>query len=282
MTDKNDKTIYELKATGPLSTKDEAVFFIMDVTGTTGVIEEELGKDAVLTSYVDLKSFAVEELEEALEDFEYDFTITKTEDRDWNKEWKDSVKIVRIAGRYIIKPTWMTYKKEAGRIIIEMDPGMAFGTGTHPTTRMCLKGIYDNKKIIKKKKCLDIGTGSAILAIAMKKEGANEVLATEIDKEAIKVGKANAVRNKVDLKYTTVDIGKLKGEYDFVTANILSGVLKKNSRHIAKRLKKGGTLVLSGILGEEVQEVIEEFKNQGLKHVKTMNEKEWAAPVFTK
>lgn len=276
------KIIYELKATGPLGTKDEAVFFIMDITGTTGVIEEEQGSSCVLKSYVDLKSFAVEELEEALDDFDYHFIITKTEDRDWNKEWKDSVKIVKIAGRYVIKPTWLTHKKEAWKIIIEMDPGMAFGTGTHATTRMCLKGISNYKNLIKKKKCLDIGTGSAILAIAMKKEGAAEVLATEIDKEAIKVGKANGKQNKVALKYTTTQISKLKGEYDFITANILSGVLKKNSQYIAKRLKGGGVLVLSGILIEEVSEVIDEFKKEGLKHIKTMKEKEWAAPVFTK
>ncbi len=174
------------------------------------------------------------------------------EDADWVRQTQSQFAPIHIAGRLWIVPTWHA-PPEPDAINVRLDPGAAFGTGSHPTTQLCLQWLVEN--ISAGERVLDYGCGSGILAIAAAKLGAREVVGTDLDRQALDTARANAEANSVFARYT-VPAALLPGTFDVVLANILANPLLLLAPVLIARVRKGGALVLSGVLARQADEVV--------------------------
>lgn len=202
------------------------------------------------------------------------------QEEDWANSWKAYYKPVKAGERVVIKPTWETYSPGSGDIIIELDPGMAFGTGTHPTTVMCIKAL---EKLIKGGETVfDIGTGSGILAIAAAKLGAGLVKAVDIDGVAVEAARVNTALNKVGSVVEVISgnlLDRVVGLADLVIANIVADVIKLVSPDVANALKPGGRFLASGIIFPKAEAVIEEVRKSGFMIESVAREGDWVSLV---
>ena len=212
--------------------------------------------------------------------------VSVVRNEDWANNWKVHFKPVRIGERLVIKPTWEEYQKLPGDLIIQIDPGMAFGTGAHPTTRMCLESLericFNECGGKLPDSVLDVGTGSGVLSIAAALMGASRITAVDIDPEAIRVTLENLELNGVGhmVAASTTDLGALEGEYGVVVANILAEELVRLSAQLTAKVAPGGWLILSGILTEKEAFVCAGFP--GLTPVESPREAEWSCLTFRK
>ncbi len=216
---------------------------------------------------------------------EYELTLLGMKEEDWANSWKKYYKPIRIAHRLMVVPTWEEYEPKEGDLILKMDPGMAFGTGTHETTRLCATLTEDYMK--PGARVLDVGTGSGILAIAASKLGAGEVMAYDIDPVAVRVAQENCDVN--DCTNVTCGISDLLagvdtkgGLYDFVCANIVADIIVRMADDILRYMKPGGLLAVSGIIDTQAERVHEALTRGGLIHVLTRAENDWNAMLFTR
>ena len=173
-----------------------------------------------------------------------ELAVREIADEDWLESWKAQFTPI-TAGRYFIRPTWSEPTPPAGAIELVLDPGMAFGTGLHPTTQQCLEAL--SSLALEGKSVLDVGTGSGILAIAAAKTGALPVVAVDIDELAVEATRENAVRNRVAIPVANGSAADVPGRFDIVIANIVSPVLQVIAADLAARLATRGTLILAGI-----------------------------------
>ncbi len=214
----------------------------------------------------------------SLEDLTY--TVTILEDREWEKEYLKDFKPLKFANRLAIYPTNFPLEEEdADKLIIYLDPGLAFGTGSHETTALCLEFLANTK--LTNKSLLDFGCGSGILGIAGAKLGAKEVAGLDIDERALEASHNNAVFNGVDnfALYLADNELTLNKQFDYVVANVLARPLIELNDYVVSFVKQGGTLALSGILVEQAPEVIEAYT----KHCtlqKQINKNEWCILIF--
>jgi len=212
--------------------------------------------------------------------------VSVVRNEDWANNWKVHFKPVRIGERLVIKPTWEEYQTLPGDLIIQIDPGMAFGTGAHPTTRMCLESLericFNECGGKLPDSVLDVGTGSGVLSIAAALMGASRITAVDIDPEAIRVTLENLELNGVGhmVAASTTDLGALDGEYGVVVANILAEELVRLSSQLTAKVAPGGWLILSGILTEKEAFVCAGFP--GLTPVESPREAEWSCLTFRK
>lgn len=212
----------------------------------------------------------------------WDFEMEKIENQDWSKKWKESWDVTTVSEKITIVPSWIEYTPEEGEITITLDPGTAFGTGTHPTTQLCMKAtelyIKENDKFA------DIGTGSGILAICGVKLGANSAYGCDNDESVIETATENARKNEVLGKclfeYKTAD--KINEKFNFITANILHNVLADIMQDLKNLMNDGAKLVLSGILNEKKQVVLDAIKQHNLKLVEELYQDVWVALVVEK
>lgn len=207
--------------------------------------------------------------------------FAEVDDEDWSTTWKKYYKPLKIADNIVIKPTWEEYQAAENDIIIELDPGMAFGTGTHETTAMC--GRFLGKYMEKGFDVLDVGCGSGILSIIASKLGAKSVKAVDIDEVAVRVAKENNALNKTDgvVSISTGIIQDMeKNSNDLIVANIIASVIVDISDEVKARLKKDGLFITSGIIKERKQEVYDEYTSKGFKLIDTEELGEWVAMVF--
>lgn len=207
----------------------------------------------------------------------------EVDDEDWSTAWKKYYKPFRLTDRIVIKPTWEQYEKQPGDIIVEMDPGMAFGTGTHETTQMC--SILLDKYMLDDTEVLDVGCGTGILSIIASKLGATKVDAVDIDEVAVKVAKENIELNHETSKIKAFkgilsDINRDENKYDIIVANIIATVIIDLSSIIPYYLKKNSLFITSGIIKERKQEVIDSCVKSGLTIIETLEAGEWVAMVF--
>jgi ribosomal protein L11 methyltransferase len=182
-------------------------------------------------------------------------------DQDWSESWKRDLAAFAI-GRIFVRPSWIAAAPAPGAVEVVLDPGMAFGTGTHPTTALCLSAM---DRLLSDSPCvhvLDVGTGSGLLAIAAAKLGAARVVATDVDPVALRVAEENARRNGVAPELATPDA--VSGSFGIIVANILANTLVALAPELAARLEPGGTLLLSGILADQEAEVRAAYVAQGL------------------
>jgi ribosomal protein L11 methyltransferase len=218
-------------------------------------------------------------------------TIGYIKEEDWSSSWKSNFKPARIGKRLVVKPTWEEYPENAGDIILELDPGMAFGTGTHPTTRLCMEVLEkiffreDASRHVTGKAALhvlDVGTGSGILGITAAKLGAADVLAIDIDAQALVVAKENIILNGAEKTVIVEDtpIAQVEGSYGVVVANILAEELVKMASELVKRVSRGGFLILSGILTEKEDMVLRGFSMPEITLAEITREDEWSCMTY--
>ena len=200
------------------------------------------------------KAAEAAELLKAQDFFEFcsNLGIFKLHDQDWVRLTQSQFEPVEITPTFWIVPTWHE-PPEAAKQIIRLDPGLAFGTGTHPTTRMCLKWIARQTDSSKFKRVLDYGCGSGILAIGAAKFGALDIDAVDIDPSAVEASLLNATANNVTIRVGLTDT--VSGQYETVLANILASPLKVLAPLLCSRVAKGGSLVLAGILERQAGEL---------------------------
>ena len=209
------------------------------------------------------------------------FSIEEKENQDWSKKWKEKWTVTHVGEKIAVVPSWIDYTKKENEVIITLDPGSAFGTGTHQTTQLCMKAL--EKYLKPDDKVADIGTGSGILAILAKKLGASTVYACDNDETVINVCKENAKINQTeDIVFELNTADKITTQFDFICANILHFVLAEIMNDLKNILKPNGYLSLSGILEEKKDMVLDAIKRENLKIVETLNQDQWISYIVTK
>jgi ribosomal protein L11 methyltransferase len=206
------------------------------------------------------------------------FNRTLIPERDWNESWKKGFQPLNVGDRFTLLPPWE--KPVPGRINLIIDPGMAFGTGHHETTRSCLVLMEKYADTGPRERFLDVGTGTGLLAIAAAKLGFRHIAAVDNDPLAVDATRTNSAHNHVynlDLREGLIE--DLNDTYDFIVANILSGVLVQIAPALASHLNQGGIAVLSGILNGQENEVIEATTRSGLKLIEQHPDGKWMSLV---
>ncbi|MDD2217776.1 MAG: 50S ribosomal protein L11 methyltransferase [Eubacteriales bacterium] len=208
---------------------------------------------------------------------EYNYKVV--DDEDWKNNWKEYFKPTHITDRIVVKPTWEQYNKQLDEeLVIELDPGQAFGTGTHETTSCCIRLL--EKYITPGDKLLDVGSGSGILSIAGRLLGASEVLGVEIDPEAVRVGRENVEINGLS-DFIEIAQGDLTEGVDLcadiAVANLMADLVKILSRDISKHIKRDGVYISSGILTELENDVSSKLIECGFEIKEIIRDGEWCA-----
>jgi ribosomal protein L11 methyltransferase len=200
---------------------------------------------------------------------------------DWADAWKAYFPVMRIGRRLVIRPTWRRHRREPDDVVLALDPGMAFGTGLHPTTRLCLAGVEGlaDRGGLAGARVLDVGCGSGILAIAALKLGALTALGLDTDAIAIEASVANGRRNAVARRMRLREGSLPSGDppFDVVLANLIAGLLVTLAAGLRDELRPGGTLVASGIFIDREGDVAEAFRRVGLDVVGRRAEGDWVA-----
>ena len=309
----------EITITSPPELTESLANFLMEI-GAKGVFEENgidpgqieavlpssrsiikayLPVDAPLKVHHAELTHYIGELAELFPNFERPaFTVTTIKDPGWAEVWKKYFKPFRINDSFVIKPTWESYTPSPGDTIIEIDPGMAFGTGQHATTRMCLKAIEEiltKEKSSNTAKVLDIGTGTGILGIACAKLGAAKVVAVDIDPLATEISRQNVSINGVEDRMEIIDgdivrSAEMMGKFDLIVANITAEPLIEMRPHLISLLrsapksymKTDSFLIVSGIIEQRIGQIEGAFFRDPLAVFRVLREKEWFCYVFRK
>lgn len=214
--------------------------------------------------------------------------LANVREEDWANNWKQYFKPLTVGERLVIKPSWEEYDPTDGRTVLEIDPASSFGTGQHNTTQLCLELIEKNLR--DGDRVLDLGCGSGILSIAAVLLGADSATAVDISQNSVETAKENASKNNIPTEKYTAYCGdiisdnalveKIGGGFDIIAANIVADVLIAMSLIFERFLKKGGRLILSGIITERADEVIEAVKSKGYTLVELREKDGWAAVSF--
>ena len=223
----------------------------------------------------------------------WEYVISNKPNEDWSKKWKEKWDITRVSDKIVIVPDWLEYEDKEGEVVIRLEPGCAFGTGTHQTTQLCMKAI--EKYMPRDAKMADIGMGSGILAICAKKFGASYVYGCDNDETVIDVAKENVVKNGVAyppleggskslisgrgalFELNTAD--KITEKFDFVCANILHNVLAEIMGDLKNIMNNGAIMVLSGILDEKKPVVLDAIKKWNLELIEEAHQDQWVALI---
>lgn len=210
-------------------------------------------------------------------------------EEDWANNWKQYFKPFKVGERLVIKPSWEEYENTDGRVILEIDPASSFGTGKHHTTRLCLELL--EKCLQKGDKLLDMGCGSGILSIGAMLLGAGSSVAVDIEENAAATALENAEKNHIPAENYKTYYGniladdeladKIDDKYDIITANIVADVLIAMKDHFRRYIKNGGILIVSGIIEERADEVVQALESAGFKDPVTQTCEGWAAVIFT-
>ena len=209
----------------------------------------------------------------------YRVSYKELDEEDWAHSWKAYFWPQKIGRNLVVKPTWRDYRADSGEMVIELDPGMAFGTGTHPTTTMCVAMIETYLK--RGDSFLDVGTGSGILLIAAAKLGAGKFYGVDNDQTAVEIAAGNLKLNGFKSQRTRVICGDLvegiREKYDIVAANILSQVILDLLKDIRRVLKSGGVFICSGIVDKNEKQMVASMKNIGFEILEINSQDEWVA-----
>jgi ribosomal protein L11 methyltransferase len=249
----------------------------------------------IVKAYLPVNSFLGETIDQIKESvnnlmtFDIDlgknvFSISEVNEEDWATAWKKYYHPVKISERFTIVPTWETYEKvSSDELIIELDPGMAFGTGTHPTTVMCIQAL--ERAIKKGDQVIDVGTGSGILSIAAAMLGANEIRAMDLDTVAVESARLNVELNKVQDVVTVSQnnlLQGIEGPVDCIVANILAEIIVRFTDDASTIIKPGGYFITSGIINTKKQEVKDELIKSGFEIEETLVMEDWVAFIARK
>jgi ribosomal protein L11 methyltransferase len=275
----------------------EAVSSFLIEQGSPGVIQEELPgpahrkKERIIAYFPNDRGFRAkgEKIRSfllsvsRLQPGSFAFHPRVIKEERWAENWKSNFKPLRITPRLVVKPPWEEYRKQRGELVIEIDPGMAFGTGTHPSTQMCLQALEEIMlSSPHPPSMLDVGTGSGILAIAARKVGVRQVLAIDIDPVAIDCARKNAALNNINrgIDFRVGSPDGLRRNFAIIVANLLPQELLKVAPFLPKRMSSGGTLIISGLLRGQEKESISAFAEQSLEILRSRESRGWACLVL--
>ena len=207
-------------------------------------------------------------------------SLDTVNEADWANNWKKYYKPTKVGEKIVIKPSWEEYEEQDGDIVIELDPGMAFGTGTHETTSMCICQL--EKYVTPDAKVFDIGCGSGILAIVAAKLGANDVTAVDLDEVAVEVAKENVKESNVEEQVTVLHgnlTDVIHDKADVVVANIIADIIKILAKDVQQFMKEDAVFISSGIILAKIDEVVESLEENGFEIVEVIRKGEWSAIV---
>ncbi len=306
MTAKESEKWLKIEITAPLELID-ALSNFLEETGAQGVFSESLlqpgaadlpeAEDVeVIQAFfpADIRSekriYAVRKYLKSLEEIfpEIAAPTLATEiisDPDWGEQWKKYFKPIRVCKNIVVKPTWERYSPASRDIVVEIDPGMAFGTGQHASTRMCMEAIEDiilKDRSVKEWKVLDVGCGTGILGITAAKMGAGDVICVDNDPKATEIAAQNAVINAVDdrLRILNEDAAQISQPRNLIIANLTAKLLLKLHDQLVRLLLPGGYLIISGIIEPDVPAIEEHFIGALLEKQNMLTEKEWVCYVL--
>ena len=257
------------------------------------LIEDELLKadrtKGIIHTYVnphenplEAVSFIKERLDAV--EIQYEIKIADCATEDWVNNWKQYFHPMPIGEKLLIRPTWEDEYDPQGRKVLHIEPGLAFGTGSHPTTKLCLETL--EKYITEDSTVLDIGCGSGILSIACLLLGAQKAVGVDIDSLAVKTAQANAVENGFDEKRFTVFQGnlsdKVTGKYTVVVANIVADIIMELNKDVGRFLEEDGVYITGGIIESREDEVLYSFSQNNLQVIERFEEKGWLVFVLKK
>lgn len=228
----------------------------------------------------DLIKAAFEEKFNDRDDVVFTIDFYEYDEEDYQNSWKKYLYPEKVSEKFVVKPTWREYEPEENELVIELDPGRAFGTGSHPTTSLCLKIMEENIK--PGNSVIDVGTGSGILMIAAEKLGSTDIYGTDIDELAVEATKENLELNKISSDTAEVYLGDLISvvkdkQFDVVVANILADVILLLLKDIFKVVKKDGLIIFSGIIEDKLPEIVKQVEEKGLEILEIKRDKEWRA-----
>ena len=251
------------------------------------IVQAYLPDDAAASDRLSSLTEYLQSLAELFPDLEpASLTTEKVSDPGWGEEWKKYFKPFRVGKGIVIKPTWEPYAPGDGDTIIEIDPGMAFGTGQHASTLMCLESLEDILAAAPStgERVLDVGTGTGILAIAAAKLGAKKALCIDIDEQAVKIARDNAAVNNVAerLDIRSGEPASVRGPFSLIVANITAGPLIRMHGDFLPLMLPGSLLVISGILEQYQEEIERRFLAAPLQLQRLRREKEWLCYIFRK
>jgi ribosomal protein L11 methyltransferase len=219
-----------------------------------------------------------------------DIEINNMKEEDWANNWKQYFKPFNVGEKLFVKPSWEDAKTPDGRKLLQIDPESSFGTGQHHTTKLCLEILESSVK--EGDKVLDMGCGSGILSIAASLLGAKSITSVDIEENAVKIAGQNFIKNSIDDDKYTIYCGNILDDksleetigngYDLILANIVADVLKAMAPLFNKFLKKGGILIVSGIITEREEEVLNTIKENGFEVVIAKEKEGWAAAKLIK
>lgn len=247
----------------------------------------------IVKAYLPVNSFlgeTVEAIKESINNliiYEIDIgknkvTISEVNEEEWATAWKKYYNPVKISERFTIVPTWEIYTPvSSDELIIELDPGMAFGTGTHPTTVMCIQAL--ERTVRPGDRVIDVGTGSGVLTIAAAMLGAEDIRAYDLDEVAVTTARLNIKLNKVNHRVTITQNNLLDGvegnSADVVVANILAEVILRFTKDVARVVKRGGSFIASGIIKQKKDLVKEALVEAGFEITETILMEDWVALI---
>jgi ribosomal protein L11 methyltransferase len=214
-------------------------------------------------------------------DLQYQIIYLRLDEDAWAHSWKAFFHPVKVSQRIVVKPTWEDYSANPGEVVVEIDPGMAFGTGTHPTTMLCLQLI--EKYLTPGQSLLDVGTGSGILMVAAAKLGAVHAAGIDIDDVSVSIARNNLESNRIDSARYEVSVGDLSTvsdcQFDLVVANILSKVILDLLDEIRLVLKPSGMFICSGIIQPKKDLVLQKMKSVNMNILEVAIYEDWVAIV---
>lgn len=274
-----DPNDINIKQRNPLSW-DFADNNIFEYGGKAAVVKAYFNQDDKIDELVSYVQSKLKELDSMGIDIgEGKIFTNAVYEEDWANEWKKYYRPIRLGKKLVIKPIWEEYQPDTDDIIVELDPGMAFGTGTHETTMMCVE--YLEKYVKPGDTIYDIGTGSGILAISASKLGAKEVVGVDLDEVAVDSARENVKFNKIDnvlIKHGDL-VEVIDGKADIIVANIIADVVIHLTKIIRPFLKKDGIFISSGIIRDRKEDVLNALKSSGFEILEVRETGEWVAVV---
>lgn len=247
----------------------------------TVTVKAWLPEDNDLPGRMEQLRLRMDEMGQYLDKGTGSIACSEIQDEDWANNWKAYFHPEKIGERIVVKPSWEEYAPHDGEIVIELDPGMAFGTGTHATTSMCVN--YLEEYVQPGMQVFDVGTGSGILAIASAKLGAAHVQAADYDSVAVKVAKENIAENHETEKISIFQSDLLKnmtGKADLIIANIIADIIIRMFNDVDAYLNENGAVLTSGIIADRIKDVIKAAEEAGFAVDKMSEKAGWAAIVF--
>lgn len=272
--------------------------------GSKGVVLGEWDPEQELSQYTKVKAYFPEEIPNITEITEkiidklasykgLDINIGAGEiltkvikEEDWANSWKQYFHVLRVGEKLVIKPLWEEYDPKEGDLVINIDPGMAFGTGAHPSTQLCMEEIeriFSSQEFDRDTyNILDLGTGSGILAITLNLLGYKKITAVDIDPVAVKASKENFAMNNMNIDLFQGVLDDCNEQYDFIAGNILAEIIESLAVGISQKLKKGGLFMGSGIINHKEKDVIKSLTDAGLTFIDKKYQGDWVLVNFKK